>query len=58
MPRMMIAVLKLFVPTSATIGSTRAITNTRFRKLFLFFFCLPTILARNRITASLANSDG
>ena len=55
---MITAVLRLLVPTSATIGSTIPTTTTRFKKLFRFFFCLLTIFARKRITASFANSEG
>ena len=57
-PRMMIAVLKLLAPTSATIGriDTMIFIRVRIFPISLTFFVM--IAARKRITATLANSDG
>ena len=57
-PRMIIAVLKLFVPTNPTIGKSGSIIPA-IQKIPSFFFCEFVIRnVRNKITAAFANSDG
>ena len=58
MPRMMTAVLKLFVPTSATMGKSRSNTPIRERIFSIRPFFRSTAQASSKITATLANSAG
>ncbi len=55
---MMIAVLRLLEPTSPTIGKISTITRKRERNFPISFALSETMHARNKITATLANSDG
>ena len=57
-PRMMIAVLKLLYATMAKMGRTTTITFTTVRNFPICFGMRLIIVARNKITASFAISDG
>ena len=57
-PRIIIAVLRLFVPTSPTIGNSAAIVWSINQGLSVFFFRLLILNDRNSITAAFANSAG
>lgn len=57
-PRMIIAVLRLFVPTKPTIGRRAAIILIINQILSVLPFPRSTIQAKNKMTATLANSEG
>ena len=58
MPRMMMAVLRLLVPTRPTMGRIRSITFTIKRRPTVFLALWLTYQESSRITATLANSAG
>ena len=58
MPRIMTAVLRLLVPTSPTMGRIRISVRKSYSIPFFLFSRLLMTLARNKITAGFANSDG
>ena len=57
-PRIMMAVLKLLAPTRPTTGRIISIIFSMVRIFPISLTFLVTIWARNRINATLANSDG
>ena len=60
MPRMMTAVLRLLVPTSAYNGQDQDRVSGKSSSIPVFLVLPPAdlTLARNEITAGFANSDG
>ena len=57
-PRIIMAVLKLLAPTNPTTGRIISIIFIMVRIFPMSFTFFVTIWARNRIKATLANSDG